>query len=236
MKALLLLCLLFISLNAQKVPKSGQLLVVSSPSWSSPKASLQAYVYAKGAWRKWGKAFEVFIGRKGLAWGKGLHKIPQTAKYIKKEGDGKAPAGIFELTSAFGYAPFNITYPYKVYDKNYHCVDDENSKYYNKIINTKNIKKDYQSYEKMKMKNNYYEYGLVVNHNGIRKNERSQKGAGSCIFIHIKNKATAGCTAMNKSQMKKILKWLNPKVNPLLVQGVKDDVPKLIKTIKTMQW
>lgn len=236
MKILLLLCFSLLGLNASNTPQSGQLLVVTSPSWSSPTASLQPYVYSKGVWRASGKAFKVFIGRNGLGWGKGLHKTPKSAKIFKKEGDGKAPAGIFALTHAFGYAPFNIKYPYKVYQRKHHCVDDRHSKLYNKIIDSSKVKRDYKSHEFMRMNNNYYKYGIVVNHNGINANEKSQKGAGSCIFMHIKAKATAGCTAMKESQMKTVLKWLNPKMNPLLVQGLKQDVKKMMQTIKPMHW
>ena len=236
MKALLILCLTFITLFASKAPQSGQVLVVTSPSWSSPKASLQMYIYAKGQWRPKGKAIKVFVGRKGLAWGKGLHHTPKSARFIKKEGDGKAVAGIFELSHAFGYAPLSTAFPYKVYKRSDHCVDDVHSTFYNKIIQSQKVKKDYQSYEHMKLNNGYYQYGIVVNHNGIAKGEKVQKGAGSCIFMHIKHKATAGCTAMKKNQMRDIIKALNPKVNPLLVQGVKGDTLKLLHSIKAMEW
>jgi len=45
------------------------------------------------------------LGRAGLAWGLGLHGNPPFPGPIKREGDGRSPAGAFELSSAFGYAP-----------------------------------------------------------------------------------------------------------------------------------
>jgi L,D-peptidoglycan transpeptidase YkuD (ErfK/YbiS/YcfS/YnhG family) len=83
----------------------------------------------------------------------------------------------------------------------------------------------------MRLKSNYYKYGIVVNHNP--KNIRAK---GSCIVIHIKDKPTAGCTAMTEPQMIHILKLLNKKVNPLLVQGIKSEIPKLIGTILPIEW
>jgi len=223
--------LVFISLILVAKPHSGQLIVVSTNSYSSPKGTLAIYNYAKGEWRKKGKSINVFVGRNGLGWGIGLHNIPKQAKIRKREGDGKAPMGIFELKNAFGYFATKIAYPYKVYTKNNHCVDDIKSKYYNQIINSKKVKKSYNSFEYMRFKKNYYKYGIVVNHN-----PKNIPNKGSCIFIHIKDKPTAGCTAMNEPQMLSILKLLNKKVNPLLVQGTKEYIGDLIKSIRPIKW
>ena len=152
-------------------------------------------------------------------------------KYVKKEGDGKAPAGIFQLKQAFGYQPFVIKYPYEVYRSTDHCVDDIHSKFYNKIVDSSKIKADYKSFEHMKFPKDYYKYGIVVNHNHIDE-EGAMKGAGSCIFIHIKNIPTAGCTVMSESELKEIIKWLDAESEPLLVQGTEDVVNDLMKEIK----
>ena len=86
----------------------------------------------------------------------------------------------------------------------------------------------------MKFPKDYYRYGIVVDHNGITDGSKSERGAGSCIFIHIKKVPTAGCTAMSEDDIKTILLWLNPKANPLLVQGVSGDIKSLIKQIKPL--
>jgi len=128
MKLLLTLCFtLFIS-HASQLPETQQLLVVTTENWASPKGILQRYEKADHTWKKIGNAIEIKLGRNGLGWGIGLHTVPQDAKVIKKEGDGKAPAGIFKLNQAFGYAPLKINYPYVVYKETDHCVDDIQSK------------------------------------------------------------------------------------------------------------
>ena len=208
---------------------SKQLIVVTTENWSVPEGKLQRYERIDTKWVKVGKAIDIKLGRNGLGWGRGLHTIPKSAKFIKKEGDGKSPAGIFELKQAFGYAPFQIDYPYEVYTEDDHCVDDVNSKYYNKIVKSKNIKRDYQSYERMKFPEDYYKYGIVVDHNGIMEGEKSIRGAGSCIFIHIKSIPTAGCTVMDEAQIKEIIRWLDATKKPLLVQGTEEAVKDLMK-------
>ena len=234
MRIILTLILSIYMLNASSSTRSGQLIVVTANNWKTSSAVLQRYNYKKDGLVKVGKAIRVNIGRKGLGWGRGLHKIPKRAKIIKREGDGKAPAGIFSLKQAFGYNPLSIKYPYRVYSRDNHCVDDVKSKYYNKIVDSNTIDIDYSSFEYMKLRRDYYKYGIVVNHNNIAGNKKAKRGAGSCIFIHIKSSPTAGCTVMSEGNIKMILKWLNPKANPLLVQGVKGDINTLIGQIRPL--
>jgi L,D-peptidoglycan transpeptidase YkuD (ErfK/YbiS/YcfS/YnhG family) len=232
MKSLLILCLSAFLLQAQEMPDTKQLLVVTTNNWSTSTGSLQRFEKDNKSWVQVGKAIDIKLGRNGLGWGIGLHKIPKDAKIIKKEGDGKAPAGIFKLNQAFGYAPFNIAYPYEVYKETDHCVDDVNSKYYNKIVDSTKIERDYKSHERMKFLKNHYKFGIVVDHNGITEGTRSKKGAGSCIFVHIKSVPTAGCTVMSENEIKEVLRWLDPKAEPLLVQGTEAIVTSFWKRIK----
>ena len=232
MKTLLLFCFSLFLLHAQEMPDSKQLLVVTTKNWSVSSGSLQRYERDENSWKKVGKKIDILLGRNGLGWGIGLHEVPKDAKIIKKEGDGKAPAGLFRLNQAFGYAPFKIDYPYEVYKETDHCVDDVNSKYYNKIVDSTKIDRDYKSHERMKFPKDYYKYGIVVDHNGITEGSKSKKGAGSCIFVHIKSVPTAGCTVMSESEIKEVLHWLDPKADPLLMQGTREVVERLWKRIK----
>lgn len=208
-------------------PQTSQLLVVTSNNWSSKDGSLQRYEKNEHHWQKVGSAIVVVIGRNGLGWGKGLHTTPNSAKYIKKEGDGKAPAGLFSLKNAFGYRPadFAMHFPYAVYKTTDHCVDDSTSQWYNQIIDSTKVKKDYRSFEHMRLKNELYKYGIVVNHN-----PQKIAQAGSCIFIHIKSpsgKGTAGCTAMNEDKIVEVVKWLQEEKKPLLLQLPKEEMVKV---------
>ena len=202
---------------------TSQLIKVTTKGWNTKDGKLQRYEKDKnGNWIKVGKSINIVLGRNGLGWGLGLHTIPESAKYIKKEGDGRSPAGLFSLGNGFGYKKFKIDFPYEKYTRTDHCVDDSNSQFYNTIINSRKVKKDYKSFEYMKLRNNLYKYGITVEHN-----LQNIPNSGSCIFIHIKNRkgtGTAGCTAMSEGAIVKILKWLDPKKNPLLLQLPKDEL------------
>jgi D-alanyl-D-alanine dipeptidase len=49
--------------------------------------------------------------------------------------------------------------------------------------------------------------------------------------MHIKKPnhiPTVGCTAMSESEMKRILKWLDPKKHPLLIQAPESEIKRLL--------
>ncbi|CAA6816595.1 MAG: Unknown protein [uncultured Sulfurovum sp.] len=229
---LLSLSLLFIStlqLSANIIipQETSQLIVVTTDNWSTPEGILERYEKNATQWQKIGEPIQIVLGRNGLGWGKGLHTTPTNAPYIKKEGDGKAPAGLFSLGNGFGYSStdFSMHFPYATYQTTDHCVDDSHSQWYNQIIDATITNKDYKSFEHMKLTNKLYKYGITVNHNPEKIAQ-----AGSCIFIHIKNKkgtGTAGCTAMTENEIISILKWLEEAKKPLLLQLPKEEMAKI---------
>jgi D-alanyl-D-alanine dipeptidase len=228
MKKIILIISLFVAniwANTHLHPQ--QLIVVTTKGWNTNYGKLQRYELKNNQWHKVGKQIDIKLGRNGLGWGIGLHQTPQNAKYIKYEGDGRSPAGIFALKHAFGYNPFDINYPYKVYTRANHCVDDIHSKYYNKIVDSTKIDIDYHSKEYMKFAKDYYKYGITVNHNHFDE-DGAIKGRGSCIFIHIKSIPTAGCTVMSETQIKEILRWLDKTKNPLLIQAPSNEIGHLL--------
>lgn len=203
--------------NMMAIPEeTTQVIRVITPSWNAKEGTLQRYVRSAEGWQKVGEAIDIILGRNGLGWGRGLHTIPGNPEYIKREGDGKAPAGLFRLGQGFGYDALKIAFPYEVYQRTDHCVDDSRSQWYNRIIDSTQTDKDYASFERMKLNSEEYKYGITVDHNP----EQIAQG-GSCIFIHIRNgkgKGTAGCTAMREGEIVQILKWLKPEAHPLLLQ------------------
>ncbi len=204
-----------------------QLLRVTTADWNTSTGTLQRYERdAQGHWQKVGKPINIILGRNGLGWGLGLHRTPVDAVYIKHEGDGRAPAGLFVLGHGFGYDTFDIAFPYTLYRRTDHCVDDSHSQWYNQIVDSTKVEQDYKSFEYMRLKNNLYEYGITVNHNPDRIAQ-----AGSCIFMHIRNPkggATAGCTAMDKKDIVEILRWLREDKHPLLLQLPKEELERYI--------
>jgi D-alanyl-D-alanine dipeptidase len=211
------------SSNASDGDTSRQLIVVTTPSWSDSKAHLYRFERSENGWKKVPGHFDAVVGSNGLAWGKGVHEKNDEGP-VKKEGDRKAPAGIFRLGKAMGYSstpPASITYPYVPIKEKTHCVDDSASRYYNQIVNENDLSTSshnlWASSEIMRRKDSLYKWLIVVNHNV----KAPEAGAGSCIFIHVwrtKSKGTAGCTAMEEKDIVELMTWLKHDANPLLVQ------------------
>lgn len=199
-----------------------QLLVVTSADWQSPNARLHSFERVGARWLAKAPAFDVTIGKNGAAWGLGLHPAQSNGPQ-KIEGDGKAPAGIFALGSAFGYASENSTaLGYLAMGVDDWCVDVNDSPYYNQLINTDDSGKSAAEGSTEPMRRDLhlngdmaYKKGFVIKHNPNNINR-----AGSCIFAHLwksPGKATAGCTAMPEAEMDALLAWLDQGKNPVLV-------------------
>ena len=209
---------------------SRQCLVVITESWSA--TSGQMFLLERSpasSWQPQGSPIPVQVGKSGLAWGRGLTSTESLPGPVKKEGDEKAPAGVFRLGSAFGHASEIETrstkMPYLALSEKNVAVDDSRSRYYNQIVDKSAIERpDWRSAEEM-FGVNVYKWGIVVEHN-----IPPEAGAGSCIFLHVwesPTTPTSGCTAMGEQDVVKLLRWLDPARGPLLVQlprGIYNDL------------
>jgi len=220
------LCSQVTKVYAQQVPDylsatHQQLILVLTDKWQADHGLLYSFEKSNNIWQLIEQEIPVSVGKKGLAWGIGLHDM-QSGIY-KKEGDGKAPAGIFTLGSAFGYlTSLNTHLAYQQMTKSDYCVDVNSSSYYNQIVNAKKSGKSAiaGSTEPMRRDihlngDNLYKKGVVINHNLANK-----RGQGSCIFMHIwrkKGAPTAGCTAMAENNLTLILAWLDKSKQPLYI-------------------
>lgn len=247
MKAVsLLLCLLsaggwFAPFRAQAdadkfdaLVRSTQMIVVTTSSWNAVEGRLQRYerTTAHAKWRPVGKPISIVVGKNGLGWGLGVVTTDDAAVRaasdpIKREGDGKAPAGIFDLGTAFGYAaqPLpGLKMPYLTLTPSVECVDDIRSTHYNRIVDRSAVAPDWNSSEHMRDAGESYLWGIVVDHNSTvpgRNNHSPLPGGGSCVFLHIWHnhvQGTAGCTAMSQTDLETLLTWLDPAHRPMLVQ------------------
>jgi D-alanyl-D-alanine dipeptidase len=212
---------------------STQIIVVTTPDWNAPEGRLQRYERATPhkKWQAVGDPVSVVVGKNGLGWGAGVvatddPKIRAASDPVKKEGDGRAPAGAFSLGTAFGYAPQPLSgskMPYLNLSSSVECVDDTTSKYYNRVVDRASTTADWNSSEHMLRTDELYRWGIVVGHNGIISGaaDSPTPGSGSCIFLHIwrgPGQPTVGCTAMPQERLESLLTWLDPASHPLLVQ------------------
>ncbi len=223
---LLLTSLIFFPVNpalssGKEIPR--QVILVIAASWSDADARLYRFENRAGKWIKVGKTVRVVVGENGIGWGAGMPG-PEPGFPMKKEGDRKAPAGIFPLLTAMGYdvgSSATGSFPYERITGETRCVDDPASVYYNMIVKESNFQEPvaglWKSSEQMLLADDRYKKLVVVGYNG----PKPQPGGGSCIFIHIwraPGSATLGCTAMAEKDLDEIVQWLRADAHPSLVQ------------------
>lgn len=199
-----------------------QLVLVVTPDWNATHGTLQRYSRRGDDWREEGAATTVVIGRSGAAWGIGLHPV-QNEGPSKREGDGRSPAGVFAIGTAFGYAPSEpLAMPYRALDAGDYCIDDSGSAYYNRIVAQSDVGADAVAASTEPMRRDLhvngddaYKIGFVVEHN-----PRGAPGGGSCIFVHLwktPDTPTSGCTALAEPALRDLLGWLQPRRQPVFV-------------------
>jgi len=207
--------------GAQAWSSSQQLVLVTTADWDANQATLQTFDRAADGWRPVMPATAVTVGRSGLAWGTGLH--PAQPGPVKREGDGRAPAGVFRIGTAFGYGASGATaLPYQAMQASDYCIDVNASPLYNRIVDanvvgqaaiegsTEPMRRDIHAGGDQR-----YQLGFVIEHNAA-----NVPAAGSCIFAHVwkmPGEPTAGCTAMDAAVMTQLLGWLRPDRQPVFV-------------------
>ncbi len=167
-------------------PECQQVMLVLSPEAASQKARLWLLERsAFGGWTTHAGPLPATLGGKGLAWGAGEHRCPPPPGFpVKLEGDKCSPAGVFRIPFAFGIPPADqashLRLPYTPLTEHTIGVDDVSSQHYNRIVDDREVLRDWISHEAMNRHTKLYEWGAFIAHNpdGI-------PGLGSCIFLHL---------------------------------------------------
>ena len=184
-----------------------QLLVVYNTKASSIVSELKVYEKGEEGWVAVDSlAGPCNIGRKGFAaYGK------------KAEGDGKSPTGIFTITHYFSkYPKFTANLEkIKVTQKTI-WVDDPKDRLYNKYCEQNDAHP--HKGERLIRKDGQYDYVMVINYN----TEECIPYKGSAIFFHVWTRlggGTAGCVAVEKQHILKIMSWIDAEKHPKIVMG-----------------
>lgn len=184
-----------------------QLLVVYNTKASSIVSELKVYEKGDEGWVAVDSlAGPCNIGRKGFAaYGK------------KAEGDGKSPTGIFTITHYFSRFPkFTANLEkIKVTQKTV-WVDDPKDRLYNKYCEQNDAHP--HKGERLIRKDGQYDYVMVINYN----TEECIPYKGSAIFFHVWTRlggGTAGCVAVEKQHILKIMGWIDAEKHPKIVMG-----------------
>ncbi|MGY8640486.1 MAG: L,D-transpeptidase family protein [Verrucomicrobiales bacterium] len=217
--------------SADAPPPTGQILLSVPNSWNSKTGKLKAFHWDGKEWKQSFKSsIDVLYGRNGLAWGRGVMPAPSGGS-VKKEGDGKAPAGFFAVPKVLGYAGKlpggSKGIPYRSVTKWDAWIDDPKNPYYNKhyVADPGNVPSWFNS-QKMRHGDFAYEWLIQIDHNA----NTPKPGAGSAIFFHVRrgpSRYTSGCTTMRKEQLEEIIKWLNPEMKPHYVLLPRAEYEKL---------
>lgn len=198
--------------------KSKYFIIVIGQGIRSYKATL--YFFKKNKEINLIERTICYIGGNGWAMrsdikGKDLTKI----KGYKKEGDKKTPMGLFTLGRMFshdlkkksknGKEPSN--------NPNLYCYEDLNEVYEccypgSPVGNRRN--------ESEKMTTSLYKRAIFIKYNYPIKN----KNAGSCIFMHVGNRKTAGCVAVGFTIINKIFQLISPHITQILMIPSKKDL------------
>ncbi len=170
------------------------------------KTKVNVYDYTKSPEGVWSENWSVggICGKTGIS-------------EEKKEGDKKTPEGKFSATMNFGIKkdPGSIL-PYHKVKKGDFWVDDSESKFYNKLVNTSTTKKEWNSAENMIRQAPYYNYGIVLDYN-----KDCVPYKGSAVFIHCtktdKDTYSAGCIRISEEYMKKLISGIDKDTKIIIV-------------------
>ena len=133
----------------------------------------------------------------------------------KVEGDNITPKGTFKIVKIY-YRKDRIKKIYSKFKlikitKTMGWCDDPRSESYNQLIK---LPTNF-SHEKLFRKENIYDLIIVLDYNM----KPTIKNRGSAIFIHVARKnfsKTAGCIALKKTHLRKLIKEINKKTKIII--------------------
>ena len=219
-----LLLMAFLHANAAMPAETTQAVVGIAEGWNSSHAAISLLEKDGGGWRRVLGPVPARLGSKGLVWGLGLHTPPRGGT-VKKEGDGRSPAGVFAIGGLWttrGDVKADRSIPIvHVCDRDL-WVSDLRSPLYNRYVRLDHpAATPWEKKEQMRLNDAAHSIKILIRHNTDETKGRPVRGAGSSIFFHIwrQNGAypTAGCTAMDESNLRAILARLKPSRRPVYV-------------------
>ena len=144
--------------------------------------------------------------------GKWKKIMTTTQGYVGYGGVGQAseyrnatPEGLYHFTKLFGVKDNPGTkYKYTKLKSTHFWVDDVNSKYYNRFVDTSKVTKDWNSAENLSAVTDAYAYVAAFDYN-----KSCTPGNGSAFFLHCTQwHPTQGCVSVPEKNMIFILKHL----------------------------
>ncbi|MEZ5789230.1 MAG: hypothetical protein R3D62_22720 [Xanthobacteraceae bacterium] len=178
--------------------ETRRLVLVRVPTMASSSGALLLFERdgSESAWHLVHPAEPVVLGVKGTAWGNAFRHLARPGEPIKREGDGRTPAGIYPIGRPFGFSA-SPRDNYLRITAGLICVHDPASPAYNTITSRAIVGRKVRG-ENMRAIS-LYRQGLVI---GYPTDAAAR--AGSCIFIHVwqgPTRGTAGCLALPEQRV-----------------------------------
>ncbi|SHF50218.1 L,D-peptidoglycan transpeptidase YkuD, ErfK/YbiS/YcfS/YnhG family [Jatrophihabitans endophyticus] len=184
-----------------------QVVTVVASSHGATTATVQRWKRSDGGWRRVGAAIDAYVGSAGVG--------------RASEGSSKTPAGSFTLTQAFGNdgdpgtrlpyfrttnADYWMSSPGSTYNTHQRCGDCG----YDNGVN-----------EHLHEVTPEYDQAVVIDYNTRNAPGGVKAGRGSAFFLHIQNgEPTAGCVAIPRDDLIRVMAWLAPTRHPRILIGV----------------
>ncbi|RBY74833.1 hypothetical protein DQ239_18775 [Blastococcus sp. TF02-09] len=186
-------------------PPGTQVVTVAAASATATTAKLTAWERVGSTWR--------------VALGPVTARIGASGVGAASEGSTRTPTGTFRLTEAFGRAgnPGTVL-PYRRVDGDDWWVSDVASALYNRYAQCApgTCPFDERAGENLYAQGAVYDQAVVIDYN-----REGRRGAGSAFFLHISNnRPTAGCVAIDRASLEKLMRWLQPTAKPVIAIGV----------------
>ena len=212
------------------IGNAKQLLVVTGSSASSSYATLRTY--QKGSDGRWRQQFAPMNARDGShGWSWGIRRV---------QGDRTSPIGTFTLTTAFGLSVNPGTHMRYLHadQDDYMAGDQRDPSTYNVLqtsaSSTRTWRNDSNNSERIGASPTQYRYGIVIDfnrpvassisyskaHNEYVTNHPANTRLGFAIYLHVSGMgSTAGCVSIALADQVKVMRWLNPTMNPKIVMA-----------------
>ncbi len=206
------------SLIASTLPaECNQLLVGIADDWDNHRGSLYRLERSGSGWKQVHPPIPALFGRNGVAWGLGLTGHNAGPGPNKREGDGRAPAGIFSLGKVYTYErslPRGSDYPFHTVTEGDCWIEDPAHPQYNQHVRVDPANPPaWFAKQQMKQGDYAHHWKVEIHHNS----GPIIPGAGSSIFFHIRrgpDRPSAGCTTMEQTELLSIIQWLREDRKP----------------------
>jgi L,D-peptidoglycan transpeptidase YkuD (ErfK/YbiS/YcfS/YnhG family) len=191
---------------------ASQLVTVVTPRRASTTGTVKAWAKTGECWTLVSGPWTALVGQRGIS-------------ENRREGDRTTPSGIFPFNPVmYGIAPNpGVRYRYHRVVCGDWWVEDPRSPYYNRFRHVRcGSKPPFKTTsEDMSKSPTAYRHLAVIDYN----RDPIVPGRGSGIFLHASTgRPTLGCVSLPLPQLLRVLRWLRPAMEPMIVIGTRATV------------